>query len=101
MCVIVSTAKTRDSKVGVRELRQNLSIYLRRVREGEALEVTDRGRSVALLIPLPELVTPLQKLIAMERASAPDRDLLELGPPPGEPTRALSAALQKTREERL
>ena len=39
-------------RVGVRELRQNLSVYLARVIEGETLEVTDRGRAVALLSPL-------------------------------------------------
>jgi prevent-host-death family protein len=37
--------------VGVRELRQNLSKYLDRVKEGEALAVTERGREVARLIP--------------------------------------------------
>ncbi len=40
-------------QVGIRELRQNLSVYLRRVQEGETLEVTERGRAVALLGPLP------------------------------------------------
>jgi prevent-host-death family protein len=39
-------------RVGVRELRQNLSVYLRRVRRGEALEVTERGRPVAVLQPI-------------------------------------------------
>ncbi|HXI18655.1 MAG TPA: type II toxin-antitoxin system prevent-host-death family antitoxin [Chloroflexota bacterium] len=42
-----------SSIVGVRELRQNLSVYLRRVEAGETLRVTDRGRPVALLGPLP------------------------------------------------
>jgi prevent-host-death family protein len=37
--------------VGVRELRQNLSRYLERVKAGEALVVTERGREVARLIP--------------------------------------------------
>lgn len=37
--------------VGVRELRQNLSRYLERVKAGEALVVTERGRQVARLIP--------------------------------------------------
>jgi prevent-host-death family protein len=37
--------------VGVRELRQNLSKYLDRVKDGEALVVTERGRTVARLIP--------------------------------------------------
>ena len=37
--------------VGVRELRQNLSKYLDRVKDGESLVVTERGREVARLIP--------------------------------------------------
>jgi prevent-host-death family protein len=40
-------------RVGVRELRQNLSVYLRRVAAGESLEVTERGHPVAVLGPLP------------------------------------------------
>jgi prevent-host-death family protein len=39
-------------RVGVRELRRNLSVYLRKVRRREALEVTERGRPVAVLQPL-------------------------------------------------
>lgn len=41
-----------EENVGVRELRQNLSKYLRRVKEGEALTVTEHGRNVARLVPL-------------------------------------------------
>lgn len=37
--------------IGVRELRQNASRYLRRVAAGESLQITDRGRPVARLIP--------------------------------------------------
>ncbi len=37
--------------VGVRELRQNLSRYLDRVKGGEALDVTEHGRLVARLSP--------------------------------------------------
>jgi prevent-host-death family protein len=39
--------------VGVRELRQRASQLLRQVEAGETVEVTDRGRPVALLTPLP------------------------------------------------
>ena len=39
--------------VGVRELRQRSSELLRRVERGETIEVTDRGRPVAVLAPLP------------------------------------------------
>lgn len=40
-------------RIGVRELRQHASRYLARVAHGERIEVTDRGRPVALLVPLP------------------------------------------------
>ncbi len=44
------------TSVGVRELRQRASELLRRVAAGETIEVTDRGRPVALLSPLPKRV---------------------------------------------
>lgn len=37
--------------VGVRELRQNASRYLERVKAGETVEVTERGQLFALLVP--------------------------------------------------
>jgi len=39
-------------RIGVRELRQHASRYLYRVANGESLEVTDRGRPVARLVPI-------------------------------------------------
>ena len=39
-------------EVGVRELRNNLSRYLDRVRGGEEVVVTDRGRAIARVLPL-------------------------------------------------
>lgn len=39
-------------RIGVRELRQHASRYLARVAGGESLEVTDRGRPVARLVPV-------------------------------------------------
>jgi prevent-host-death family protein len=38
-------------RIGIRELRQHASRYLDRVKGGESIEVTDRGRPVALLVP--------------------------------------------------
>ena len=96
MCVIVS-----ESKVGVRELRQNLSVYLRRVKKGEALEVTERGQAVALLVPLPESDSLVERLIASGRATRPIGDLLDIPPPQGETSTTLSEALAETRRERL
>jgi prevent-host-death family protein len=69
-------------RAGVRELRQNLSVYLRKILEGHTIEVTERGRPVALLVPLPNASTPLQRLVASGRATSPKGDLLDLGPPP-------------------
>ncbi|MGH8980603.1 MAG: type II toxin-antitoxin system Phd/YefM family antitoxin [Acidimicrobiales bacterium] len=39
-------------QIGVRELRQHASRYLALVREGQTVEVTDRGSLVALLVPV-------------------------------------------------
>jgi prevent-host-death family protein len=38
--------------IGVRELRQNASKYLEEVAAGESIEITDRGRPVARLVPI-------------------------------------------------
>lgn len=37
--------------VGIRELKLRLSAYLRQVKAGEAVQVTDRGQVVAEIIP--------------------------------------------------
>jgi prevent-host-death family protein len=88
--------------VGVRAIRQNLSSYLRRVGTGETFEVTDRGRPVAMLAPIQEGLTPIERLVTSGRASKPEGDLLELGPPPKERRlRQLSRALEEQRAERL
>jgi prevent-host-death family protein len=67
--------------VSVRELRQHLSRYLRRVADGERLIVTARRRPVAMLGPLPEEDDTLEYLIATGEASRPAGDLLDLPPP--------------------
>ena len=87
------------SRVGVRELRQNLSVHLRRVLGGERLEVTERGRPVAALVPIDRPASALSRLVSAGRASQPVGDLLELGPPRGRTSRRLSAALEAARAE--
>src|SRR4051794_41645745 len=86
------------ASVGVRELRQRASELLRRVSAGETIEVTDRGRPVALLTPLPE-AGPLESLRAAGEVSAAAGDLADLPPPlPLEPGQAPpSAVLERLR----
>ncbi|MDQ6775417.1 MAG: type II toxin-antitoxin system prevent-host-death family antitoxin [Actinomycetota bacterium] len=50
------------TSVGIRELRQRASELLRRVESGESIEITDRGRPVAVLMPVPD--DPLARLRA-------------------------------------
>jgi prevent-host-death family protein len=83
-------------------MRQSLSGYLRRVESGETFEVTARGRPVAVLAPIEARATPIERLVALGRASMPEGDLLELGPPAklARPRR-LSQVLREQRAERL
>lgn len=66
--------------IGIRELRQQASKYLRRVERGETIEVTDRGRPVALLVPVSRR-SGLEQLAASGRLVPATGDLLELGEP--------------------
>lgn len=66
--------------IGIRELRQRASDCLRLVREGEILQVTDRGRPVAMLVPI-RAKSVLERLEVTGRLSAEEGDLLELGDP--------------------
>ncbi len=67
------------SVVGIRELRQQASKVLRRVEAGETIEVTDRGRPVALLVPIPK-ESPLERLAASGRLTRGRGNPLELEP---------------------
>lgn len=86
--------------VGIAELRQNLSVYLRRVNKGERLVVTDRNRPVAELGPPASTGPGLDRLIAEGRVSRPRRSSL---PEPlkleGDPD-ALGRALDEIRGDR-
>ena len=100
MCYM-SAQETSQVPVGVRELRQNLSVYLARLAGGTVFRVTDRGRPVALLIPLPAHATTVDRLVASGRARAARRDLLELGRPTRRMRGSLSKALEEGRQDRL
>ena len=90
-----------ERQVGVRELRQNLSKYLRRVQRGERLEVTEHGVPVAVLAPIGQPTTTMERLIAAGRVTAPRADLLTQLPPRGRVSTGTSEALEDERAERL
>jgi prevent-host-death family protein len=66
--------------IGVRVLRQRASELLKQVEAGRTLEVTARGRPVALLVPVRD-TGRRQRLVALGRIVPATGDLLDLGPP--------------------
>ena len=66
--------------IGVRQLRQRASEHLRQVEAGRTMEVTARGRAVALLVPARH-TGRRERLIAQGRLAPGAGDLLGLGPP--------------------
>jgi prevent-host-death family protein len=82
--------------IGVRELRQNASQYLERVRAGETIEVSVRGRVVARLVPA--LHHPWDALVTAGRVRrASDAPLTEVPPIAGDV--ALSRELEAQRAD--
>lgn len=79
-----------SESVGIAELRQNLSKYLKLVADGVSLTVTDHNRPVAVLgpVPAPKRSAELQRLIDEGKvipatSSAPFGEPLDLGLDPG------------------
>jgi prevent-host-death family protein len=75
------------TSVGVRELRQRASGLLRLVEQGETVEITDRGRPVALLTPIPD-GSPLERMRAAGDVETASADLDDLPEPLVLPTEA-------------
>jgi antitoxin (DNA-binding transcriptional repressor) of toxin-antitoxin stability system len=96
MCYMEMTAE----RVGVRELRQNLSVYLERIARGETLQVTDRGVPVAILAPLPRPSSVLERLRAEGRVTPATGDLLALKRPRMPVANRGSRALAAQRQDR-
>ena len=85
-------------EIGVRELRQHASRWLARVRRGESFQVTDRGRPVALLVPVAD--DAWERLLASGAVidrSDPDLDIAAR--PPRRSTADVSAALRGLRAD--
>jgi len=91
-------------KVGIRELRQNLSVYVDQVKAGETLEVTEHNHPVALLTPLPSENGLLGRLIAEGKVTPATRSIRELPWPPrawSDPAMTSERLLNELREDRI
>ena len=45
-----------QTEIGIRELKARLSTYLRRVRAGETIIITDRGKPVGRIVPVKQSI---------------------------------------------
>ncbi|MGE3074954.1 MAG: type II toxin-antitoxin system Phd/YefM family antitoxin [Dehalococcoidia bacterium] len=92
-------------RIGIRELRQNASKYIRLVKAGETIEVTERGVPVACLKPLEDAKpaeSPYERLVREGKIVPPTKDWSDWKPivlPPGGPP--LSKILEELREDRV
>lgn len=83
--------------VGVAQLRQNLSRYLKLVERGERLVVTDRNRPVAELGPPAVGSADLDRLVVEGRVQRPRRRMLPAPLSVSGDARPLSSALDEIR----
>jgi prevent-host-death family protein len=80
--------------IGIRALKQNASAVVARAAAGETVTITDRGRPVAQITPLPS--SRLEQLAAAGRVREPRRRLADLPSP--EPGPSLSDELRAMRD---
>ena len=98
-----TTRPAARTRIGIRELRQHASIYVDLAEKGYTVDITNRGRLVAQLVPVREPGSPLERLIAAgiiepaeEAGGAGDLEPYP-APPAGQPT--ASEILAQMRQE--
>jgi prevent-host-death family protein len=97
-----STSNLPQQRIGIRELRQHASVYVDLVERGYTVDITNRGRLVAQMIPVRDPESPLERWIAkgvIERAED-DGSVLEIEPYQGTPSpgqQTASQALERMR----
>jgi prevent-host-death family protein len=96
-------APGENLRIGIRELRQHASVYVDLAERGYTVDITNRGRLVAQLVPARQPDSPLERWIAagvIQEAEEPG-DILDIEPgprvPPGQPN--ASEVLQQMRDE--
>jgi prevent-host-death family protein len=98
-----ATRTSARTRIGIRELRQHASVYVDLAEKGYTVDITNRGRLVAQLVPVSEPGSPLERLIAAriiepaeEGGGVGDLDPYP-APPAGRP--AASEILARMRQE--
>ncbi len=64
--------------IGIRDLRQHASRYVKRAQSGERIEITDRGRPVATLGP--SVTSRWQNMVDAGQVIPASGDLLDIEP---------------------
>ncbi len=72
--------------IGIRELKENLSRYMKKVKTGERIIVTDRKKEIAIIMPLEEKANVEKIYQLIQRGIA----CWSGGKPKGMPTRIVS-----------
>lgn len=90
----ICTTLKHMMQVGIRALKQNASAVVADAAAGETVTITDRGRPVAQMTPIP--ASPLQRMLDSGRARPPRCEIRKLPAP--EPGPSLSAELAAMRD---
>jgi prevent-host-death family protein len=88
-----------SNRVGIRDLREQMSAVLKRVALGETIEITNHGHPIARIVPLRPGV--LSQLALEGRATEPVGDLLDIADDLGLPVEALGSILPSAALEEL
>lgn len=60
----VHHATSKPRRIGIRELRQHASVYVDMAEKGYTVDITNRGRLVAQMVPARQPDSPLERWIA-------------------------------------
>lgn len=85
-------------RVGIRDLKQRASEVIRRVAAGEEVEVTDRGRPVARIVPLP-YADEYDRLVTHGEILLGNGSWRTISPADSPPGTSLSQVLLEMRDE--
>jgi prevent-host-death family protein len=89
------------TQIGIRELRQHASIYVDLAEKGYTVDITNRGRLVAQLVPAKDIDSPLERWIAaglIEPAEEPG-GVIDIEPYPSSGGVTASEILRDRRDE--